>query len=196
MQHRKFILLSAIVPIIVVNIMLLVWLLSSASILVWVGFFVCPLMFLLTLIGSLQFFSQYRKQNAKKQEPKRFLVLAGYVLILGLGLTFSYHGFNLFKREVVRSASKQADVIVNITNTSMEKAKGIKVQLGEQIQEVDEIAPREEKNLTFSVGEETLLKVQLGKKSEVRETQVQVNKQVGHIYLRLDPQQNIMVELN
>ena len=196
MKNNKYILLSWIMPVIFCNILVLSWVFSSASVLIWFGLFLCPLMFLIALIGGIVFFVEYKNESKSGQKPLRFLSLAGHVLILGMGLAFSYHGFDLFKHEMIRSTSKQADITIHINNTSLEKIQHLKILLGDQTHDIPILAPRESKELKLSVGDETALSVQLTvPKEPLRETQVALNKKIEHVYLRLDMQQNIMVEL-
>lgn len=196
MAKRKFIILAGLLPIVVLIFLELLWFWTSVPSLVWVGLILSPLLFVLALIGGFSVLIYYRAPEAEEAQSKRFLNLALYVLVLGVGLAFSYQGFNLFKREAIKLMDVHVSIPVMVKNTSAYTAKDMEIDLGEQHQHIAKLAEYQQKSFVFQLKEEAILKVHLGNGDNARTTEVSLNKTVNRVYIRLDPLQNIMIDIN
>jgi len=197
MERHKFVYLAGLLPIAITSLVLLSWSLLGSQTLQWLGLVLSPLCFMLAFIGSLfglqHYFEKQISVQERKQRRKHFI---GHTLALSLGLAFSFQSFNLFRVEASRSLQQSTQLEVVISNTSMSPAKNIEVRLGEQVHRVKEVESRKDSRFHLTIGEaDAVLTATMGSGSDLRQAEVVVDKSINFVRLRLDPQQNILPEL-
>ncbi|MGV3525290.1 MAG: hypothetical protein ACO1RX_13750 [Candidatus Sericytochromatia bacterium] len=194
MERYRFIYLSGLIPVMAASILLFLWILTGTAPVRWMGLLLTPLGFVLAMLGvyhaSLYYMDRSVSDGERQRRRKHFL---GHTVVLSLGLTLSFQGFNIFRSASARTGSD--GLMVTISNTSDQAVKNLQIQVGGSRENIPEIAPRAKKDLRFNVLGETTLKAQLGDGESARKAEVLVGSDNHTVLVRIDYQQNILPEV-
>ncbi len=196
MQRERFLYLAGLLPVAILAILLSIWLSFAPTPIGWLGLVLSPLGLIIASIGWVKAWQFYNDKTASsnelQQRRKHFL---GHIFVLSLGLGFSWLSFQTFKAQVSFSKGAKSQLEVQLKNTSSETVKDLKIQLGQQKQTVPVLTSRESKSLYFNILSQKTLQVELNRPEGQRVSQVAVGPENHHVLVRIDPQLNLLPEV-
>ena len=195
MERHKFIYLTGLLPTLVLAILMAFWYFFSAPALAWLGVLLSPLGIIIVLIGLWHAAKYYNDQSVSDKERRsRRQYFLKHTVVLSLGLAMSWVGFRTFSPHA-SFMGRAGQLEIRMKNTSDTPVKDLKLQIGKQTQTIPEIAARDDKILTVTVTEDTVLKAELDEEGLKREIQVQITPQDRSLFLRIDYQHNLLPEV-
>jgi len=196
MQRERFLYLAGILPVAILSILLTIWLSYAPTPIGWLGLILSPLGLIISGIGWVKAWQYYNDSTASNAEAKaRRTHFLGHVAALSLGVGFSWLSFQTFRAQVSFSEGAKTKLEVQIKNTSAEPVIDLKVTLGRQKETIQTLDARESKSLSFNIISQQTLQIELDRPEGKRISSVAVGPENHRVLVRVDPQLNILPEV-